>query len=184
MASQELCLLLNEFNYCMCHDAHTQSSHFMSWMHTHTEQPFYVMDAHTHRAAILCHGCTHTQSSHFMSWMYTHTHRAAILCHGCACTHIHTHTYTEQSFYMPWIHTHTEQSHLDPNDPRNSSLLRLVESIPSGFEEERHFRLVAIDSIQRFCCDEEFDNNRRFKLLELRHQGVRGASEGKGKCRL
>ena len=153
MASQELRLLLNEFNYCMCHDAHT---------HTHREQPFYVMDAHTH---------THT---------HTHTHRAAILCHGCAHTHTHTHTQSSHFICHGFTHTHTEQSHLDPNDPRNSSLLRLVESIPSGFEEGRHFRLVAIDSIQRFCCDEEFDNNRRFKLLELRHQGVRGASEGKG----
>ena len=65
-----------------------------------------------------------------------------------------------------------EQSNLDPNDPRNSSLLRLVESIPTSSEEAHHFRLVVVDVVQRFCQDEEFDNNRRFKLLQLRHQGV------------
>ncbi|KAL5457110.1 hypothetical protein EMCRGX_G034349 [Ephydatia muelleri] len=69
-----------------------------------------------------------------------------------------------------WI----EQSNLDPNDPRNSSLLRLVESIPTSSEEAHHFRLVVVDVVQRFCQDEEFDNNRRFKLLQLRHQGHPG----------
>ena len=75
-----------------------------------------------------------------------------------------------------------EQSNLDPNDPRNSSLLRLVESIPTSSEETHHFRLVVIDDVQRFCRDEEFDNNRRFKLLQLRHQGVSDLASGVAKA--
>ena len=39
---------------------------------------------------------------------------------------------------------HTEEAHLDPNDPRNLELFRLVQSIPSSADEAQYFRCAPL----------------------------------------
>ena len=73
---------------------------------------------------------------------------------------------------MHFLFPFTERSRLDPNDPRNSELLRLIESVPSSSEQENYFRLIDVDDVERFVRDETMENDRRFTLLQLRDQGV------------
>ena len=65
-----------------------------------------------------------------------------------------------------------ERSRLDPNDPRNAQLLRLIESVPNSADLDVYFRLIDVDDLERFVVDELFENDRRFTLLQLRDQGV------------
>ncbi len=65
-----------------------------------------------------------------------------------------------------------ENSRLDPNDPRNAKLLKLIESIPYSSEQAAYFRLVTVDDAERLISDEEFTSDRRFILLNFRDQGV------------
>ena len=74
--------------------------------------------------------------------------------------------------YMHFLYLTPERSRLDPNDPRNSELLRLIESVPSSSEQENYFRLIDVDDVERFVRDETMENDRRFTLLQLRDQGV------------
>ena len=146
----------------------------------------------------------------------------------------------KKPFSYTHTHTHTEEAHLDPNDPRNLELFRLVQSIPCSADEAQYFRcapliqqinhplflplfllsnsppsflfcppsfpsfpslylsfplppllppsspssllsfpcgplflrLLDVDNEERFVSDEQFSNDRRFQLLQLRDQGV------------
>jgi hypothetical protein len=71
-----------------------------------------------------------------------------------------------------------DEAHLDPNDPRNTKFLSLLQSVPTttttGTEVHRPvFRLRQLHEKERFVSDEEFATERRFALLEHRQQGVR-----------
>ncbi|CAI8044918.1 Coiled-coil and C2 domain-containing protein 2A [Geodia barretti] len=77
-----------------------------------------------------------------------------------------------------------DEAHLDPNDPRNTKFLSLLQSVPTttttGAEVHRPvFRLRQLHEKERFVSDEEFAKERRFALLEHRQQGH---PELKNKC--
>jgi hypothetical protein len=77
-----------------------------------------------------------------------------------------------------------DEAHLDPNDPRNTKFLSLLQSVPTttttGTEVHRPvFRLRQLHEKERFVSDEEFATERRFALLEHRQQGH---PELKNKC--
>ena len=78
------------------------------------------------------------------SHAHIHVHTYPVHPHTHSHTqHTHTHTPTHTT-HIPGTHTyahiHTEEAHLDPNDPRNMELFRLVQSIPNSAEEAQYFR--------------------------------------------
>ena len=94
-----------------------------------------------------------------------HVHVASIVCPSSVCT-------LSPFRLNSLLPLPAERSRLDPNDPRNSELLRLIESVPSSAELENYFRLIDVDDVERFVRDEVMENDRRFTLLQLRDQGV------------
>ena len=52
--------------------------------------------------------------------------------------------------------------------------------MPTSDEAGSHFRLQLLDDKERFVSDGEFERDRRFTLLEMREQGVRGIEGGLG----
>ncbi|XP_050933184.1 coiled-coil and C2 domain-containing protein 2A [Lates calcarifer] len=65
------------------------------------------------------------------------------------------------------------QSRLDPNDPKNSSIMQLLKVASSGeVTAPEYFRLEQLQEEFNFVTDEELERSRRFRLLRLRNQEV------------
>uniref|UniRef100_A0A3B4Y177 Coiled-coil and C2 domain containing 2A n=1 Tax=Seriola lalandi dorsalis TaxID=1841481 RepID=A0A3B4Y177_SERLL len=65
------------------------------------------------------------------------------------------------------------QSRLDPNDPKNASIMQLLKVASSGeVTAPEYFRLEQLQEEFNFVTDEEFERSRRFRLLRLRSQEV------------
>uniref|UniRef100_A0A1A8EWC9 Coiled-coil and C2 domain containing 2A n=2 Tax=Nothobranchius korthausae TaxID=1143690 RepID=A0A1A8EWC9_9TELE len=65
------------------------------------------------------------------------------------------------------------QSRLDPNDPKNASIMQLLKVASSGeVTAPDYFRLEHLQEEFNFATDEEMEKSKRFRLLRLRHQGV------------
>ncbi|CAJ1059940.1 coiled-coil and C2 domain-containing protein 2A isoform X4 [Xyrichtys novacula] len=63
------------------------------------------------------------------------------------------------------------QSRLDPNDPKNASIMQLLKVASSGeVTAPEYFRLEQEEF--NFVTDEELESSKRFRLLRLRNQGV------------
>uniref|UniRef100_A0A3B4AM41 Uncharacterized protein n=1 Tax=Periophthalmus magnuspinnatus TaxID=409849 RepID=A0A3B4AM41_9GOBI len=60
-----------------------------------------------------------------------------------------------------------KQSRLDPNDPKNASIMQLLKVTAPDY-----FRLEQLQDEFNFVTDEELDSSKRYKLLRLRNQGV------------
>ncbi|KAJ0032189.1 hypothetical protein NQD34_002270 [Periophthalmus magnuspinnatus] len=66
-----------------------------------------------------------------------------------------------------------KQSRLDPNDPKNASIMQLLKVASSGeVTAPDYFRLEQLQDEFNFVTDEELDSSKRYKLLRLRNQGV------------
>ncbi|XP_068581544.1 coiled-coil and C2 domain-containing protein 2A isoform X2 [Cebidichthys violaceus] len=65
------------------------------------------------------------------------------------------------------------QSRLDPNDPRNASIMQLLK-VASGGEvtAPEHFRLEQLQEEFNFATDDELERSNRFRLLRLRDREV------------
>nr|XP_061833476.1 coiled-coil and C2 domain-containing protein 2A-like isoform X1 [Nerophis lumbriciformis] len=65
------------------------------------------------------------------------------------------------------------QSRLDPNDPKNTSIMQLLKVASSGeVTAADYFRLEQLQEEFNFVSDEDLDRSRRFRLLVLRSQEV------------
>ncbi|XP_058494610.1 coiled-coil and C2 domain-containing protein 2A [Solea solea] len=65
------------------------------------------------------------------------------------------------------------QSRLDPNDPKNASIMQLLKVASSGeVTAPDYFRLEQLQEEFNFVSDEELESSRRFRLLRLRNQEV------------
>ncbi|XP_041790997.1 coiled-coil and C2 domain-containing protein 2A isoform X1 [Chelmon rostratus] len=65
------------------------------------------------------------------------------------------------------------QSRLDPNDPKNASIMQLLKVASSGeVTAPEYFRLEQLQEEFNFVTDEELDRSKRFHLLRLRNQEV------------
>uniref|UniRef100_A0A3B4FZ37 Coiled-coil and C2 domain containing 2A n=1 Tax=Pundamilia nyererei TaxID=303518 RepID=A0A3B4FZ37_9CICH len=64
-----------------------------------------------------------------------------------------------------------KQSRLDPNDPKNASIMQLVASSGEVTAPE-YFRLEHLQEEFNFVTDEELEKSGRFRLLKLRNQEV------------
>uniref|UniRef100_A0A3Q3W296 C2 domain-containing protein n=1 Tax=Mola mola TaxID=94237 RepID=A0A3Q3W296_MOLML len=61
------------------------------------------------------------------------------------------------------------QSRLDPNDPKNASIMQLLKV---GVTAPEYFRLEQLQDEFNFVTDEELDRSKRFRLLQLRNREV------------
>ncbi|XP_054458283.1 coiled-coil and C2 domain-containing protein 2A [Anoplopoma fimbria] len=65
------------------------------------------------------------------------------------------------------------QSRLDPNDPKNASIMQLLKVASSGeVTAPEYFRLEQLQEEFNFVSDEELERSKRFRLLRLRNQEV------------
>ncbi|TNM87556.1 hypothetical protein fugu_005777 [Takifugu bimaculatus] len=65
------------------------------------------------------------------------------------------------------------QSRLDPNDPKNTSIMQLLKVARGGeVTTPEYFRLEHLQEEFNFVSDEELERSRRFRMLQLRNQGV------------
>ncbi|KAK2907561.1 coiled-coil and C2 domain-containing protein 2A isoform X2 [Channa argus] len=65
------------------------------------------------------------------------------------------------------------QSRLDPNDPKNASIMQLLKVASSGeVTAPDYFRLEQLQEEFNFVTDEELDRCKRYRLLKLRNQEV------------
>ncbi|KAI3369014.1 hypothetical protein L3Q82_025986 [Scortum barcoo] len=65
------------------------------------------------------------------------------------------------------------QSRLDPNDPKNASIMQLLKVASSGeVTAPEYFRLEQLQEEFNFVTDEELERSKRFRLLSLRNQEV------------
>uniref|UniRef100_G3PLR5 Uncharacterized protein n=1 Tax=Gasterosteus aculeatus TaxID=69293 RepID=G3PLR5_GASAC len=65
------------------------------------------------------------------------------------------------------------QSRLDPNDPKNASIMQLLKVASSGeVTAPDYFRLEQLQEEFNFVPDEELERSKRFRLLRLRNQEV------------
>ncbi|XP_035763493.1 coiled-coil and C2 domain-containing protein 2A isoform X1 [Neolamprologus brichardi] len=65
------------------------------------------------------------------------------------------------------------QSRLDPNDPKNASIMQLLKVASSGeVTAPEYFRLEHLQEEFNFVTDEELEKSGRFRLLKLRNQEV------------
>ncbi|MED6257535.1 hypothetical protein ATANTOWER_026185, partial [Ataeniobius toweri] len=63
------------------------------------------------------------------------------------------------------------QSRLDPNDPKNTSIMQLLKVASSGeVTAPDYFRLEHLQEEFNFVTDEEIERSKRFRLLSLRNQ--------------
>uniref|UniRef100_M4ABG3 Coiled-coil and C2 domain containing 2A n=1 Tax=Xiphophorus maculatus TaxID=8083 RepID=M4ABG3_XIPMA len=63
------------------------------------------------------------------------------------------------------------QSRLDPNDPKNTSIMHLLKVATSGeVTAPDYFRLEHLQEEFNFVSDEEMERSKRFRLLRLRNQ--------------
>jgi coiled-coil and C2 domain-containing protein 2A len=72
------------------------------------------------------------------------------------------------------------EAKLDPNDPRNADLLYLVKTHagddPACLAKQDYFRLSELEKDTHFCSDEDLDENKRFRLIQLRDQEMQDFS--------
>ncbi|XP_029904845.1 coiled-coil and C2 domain-containing protein 2A isoform X2 [Myripristis murdjan] len=65
------------------------------------------------------------------------------------------------------------ESRVDPNDPKNASIMQLLKVASSGeVIAPEYFRLEQLQEEFNFVTDEELDRSKRFRLLRLRNQEV------------
>ncbi|XP_034052583.1 coiled-coil and C2 domain-containing protein 2A isoform X1 [Gymnodraco acuticeps] len=65
------------------------------------------------------------------------------------------------------------QSRLDPNDPKNASIMQLLKVASSGeVTAPEYFRLEQLQEEFNFVTEEELEASKRFRLLALRNQEV------------
>ncbi|KAA8589671.1 hypothetical protein FQN60_013036 [Etheostoma spectabile] len=65
------------------------------------------------------------------------------------------------------------RSRLDPNDPKNASIMQLLKVATSGeVTAPEYFRLEQLQEEFNFVTDEELERSKRFRLLTLRNQEV------------
>ncbi|KAM8887666.1 coiled-coil and C2 domain-containing protein 2A isoform 1-T1 [Synchiropus picturatus] len=65
------------------------------------------------------------------------------------------------------------QSRLDPNDPKNASIMQLLKVATSGqVSAPEYFRLEQLQEEFNFVTDEDLEMSKRFRLLTLRNQEV------------
>ncbi|XP_072921083.1 coiled-coil and C2 domain-containing protein 2A isoform X2 [Hemitrygon akajei] len=65
------------------------------------------------------------------------------------------------------------ESRLDPNDPSNAALMQLIMSATNGEEQDKdYFRLEHLQEEFNFVSEEDLNKSRRFRLLQLRNEGV------------
>ncbi|XP_074490630.1 coiled-coil and C2 domain-containing protein 2A isoform X1 [Sebastes fasciatus] len=65
------------------------------------------------------------------------------------------------------------RSRLDPNDPKNASIMQLLKVASSGeVTAPEYFRLEQLQEEFNFVTDDELERNKRFRLLRLRNQEV------------
>ncbi|XP_068174546.1 coiled-coil and C2 domain-containing protein 2A isoform X2 [Antennarius striatus] len=65
------------------------------------------------------------------------------------------------------------QSRLDPNDPKNASIMQLLKVASSGeVTAPEFFRLEQLQEEFNFVTDEELEKSKRFRLLKLRNKEV------------
>uniref|UniRef100_A0A3Q1BCK6 C2 domain-containing protein n=1 Tax=Amphiprion ocellaris TaxID=80972 RepID=A0A3Q1BCK6_AMPOC len=65
------------------------------------------------------------------------------------------------------------QSRLDPNDPKNASIMQLLKVASSGeVTAPEYFRLEHLQEEFNFVTDEELERSKRFRLLRLRNREV------------
>ncbi|KAK2835891.1 hypothetical protein Q5P01_016375 [Channa striata] len=65
------------------------------------------------------------------------------------------------------------QSRLDPNDPKNASIMQLLKVASSGeVTAPEYFRLEQLQEEFNFVTEEELDRCKRYRLLKLRNQEV------------
>ncbi|TKS74879.1 Coiled-coil and C2 domain-containing protein 2A [Collichthys lucidus] len=65
------------------------------------------------------------------------------------------------------------QSRLDPNDPKNASIMQLLKVASSGeVTAPEYFRLEQLQEEFNFAVDEDLERSKRFRLLRLRNQEV------------
>ena len=62
---------------------------------------------------------------------------------------------------------------LDPNDPRNSKLLLLLDTLPTTSEQVNYFQIVDVENVQSYISENQFHKDKRFTMLSMRDQGVR-----------
>ncbi|XP_007550804.1 coiled-coil and C2 domain-containing protein 2A isoform X1 [Poecilia formosa] len=63
------------------------------------------------------------------------------------------------------------QSRLDPNDPKNTSIMHLLKVASSGeVTDPDYFRLEHLQEEFNFVSDQEMERSKRFRLLRLRNQ--------------
>ncbi|XP_072295526.1 coiled-coil and C2 domain-containing protein 2A isoform X2 [Eucyclogobius newberryi] len=66
-----------------------------------------------------------------------------------------------------------KQSRLDPNDPKNASIMQLLKVASSGeVTAPDYFRLEQLQDEFNFVTDEDLDSSKRYKLLRMRNQGI------------
>ncbi|XP_013886702.1 coiled-coil and C2 domain-containing protein 2A [Austrofundulus limnaeus] len=74
---------------------------------------------------------------------------------------------------MKKISEWAKQSRLDPNDPKNVSIMQLLKVASSGeVIAPEYFRLEHLQEEFNFVTDEEMEESKRFRLLRLRNQEV------------
>ncbi|XP_072109110.1 coiled-coil and C2 domain-containing protein 2A isoform X5 [Mobula birostris] len=65
------------------------------------------------------------------------------------------------------------ESRLDPNDPSNAALMQLIMSATNGEERDKdYFRLEHLQEEFNFVSEEHLNKSKRFRLLQLRNEGV------------
>uniref|UniRef100_A0A3B4VDH7 Coiled-coil and C2 domain containing 2A n=1 Tax=Seriola dumerili TaxID=41447 RepID=A0A3B4VDH7_SERDU len=93
--------------------------------------------------------------------------------HGLARLDAVTYIGASGLYDMKKIGEWATQSRLDPNDPKNASIMQLLKVASSGeVTAPEYFRLEQLQEEFNFVTDEEFERSRRFRLLRLRSQEV------------
>ncbi|XP_028260415.1 coiled-coil and C2 domain-containing protein 2A [Parambassis ranga] len=82
-----------------------------------------------------------------------------------------THIGASGLYDMKKISEWATQSRLDPNDPKNASIMQLLKVASSGeVTAPEYFRLEHLQEEFNFVTDEELESSKRFRLLKLRNQ--------------
>ncbi|XP_034036438.1 coiled-coil and C2 domain-containing protein 2A isoform X1 [Thalassophryne amazonica] len=86
-----------------------------------------------------------------------------------AVTYIGVSNLSDKKKIVAWA----KQARLDPNDPKNASIMQLLQLANSGeATAPEYFRLEHLQEEFNFVTDEEWNKSKRFRLLHLKNQGV------------
>uniref|UniRef100_H3C4H9 Coiled-coil and C2 domain containing 2A n=1 Tax=Tetraodon nigroviridis TaxID=99883 RepID=H3C4H9_TETNG len=91
------------------------------------------------------------------------------------CSHLDAVSYIGASglYDVKKIGEWAAQSRLDPNDPKNTSIMQLLKVTRGGeVTTPDYFRLEHLQEEFNFVSDEELERSKRFRMLQLRNQGV------------